>query len=356
VKRLASDLPLKKALNILHITKPLVQDLASSDEGYVHEVEVCFTSGLQTTYVYIFLFKYQVSRPIFSSTLFQPISCLEVFDTENDPFRPTHAFPTLFSRSRTDLYSNQNAVFKCPPIPWTRKASTPSVEISTVVDVDELAVMFQLKLSFLDRKKCPDSPETSESRPWFSSIVTVLPRGCHPALIQVPTLCGPIARAISNRLPPQLPAGPSRSNILNTFLTTPPMITSNSRKASPLPNRRPTTSGFGATSIPSQSSSRTSSFSSDISSGRLYSSSNNSSPEPSTPPQIPDSSAIYDPSEYVLDEYDFGNLSFLNHPDYHFDFEAALNQPLQDKQPETLDPSLLAPSYPVSNSSTQGYS
>lgn len=267
-------------------------------------------------------------------------------------------FPAHFSACSPDTNSsNRNAdgTFKFPSPIWMRRPTSNLAKPTIVVDMEEFISLFSSKLSFLDKKRSasPSDPPISQTLPWFTSTVTIPPRGCHPALISIPvTSAGseiscPMAPSLNaSPLPLQLSVGSRKvttNNAFRGFSTKEPLS---------FYHYLPSTSHRHPSSLTSKSSSRASSFSSDVSFGnRICSStSGHSSPEPSTPPHLPESDPSVNLEEFFLEDYDFDVFTLINHPDF-IDMENLRNQQqilLPDKQPDTatINPSLLTYSHP----------
>ncbi|KDR85449.1 hypothetical protein GALMADRAFT_361524 [Galerina marginata CBS 339.88] len=302
LRRLSSDLPLERALRAWQERTPF-----SPNRSPTPSDEACVSENMDE----------EEDRP-------QPTSCIDAF---ND-FRPPHAFPTTLAaaRSRPDPFPSDNGVFKFPPPTWMRTPATtpPPSAASSPIDINEFARTFHLKLNFLNStgrqgtgKRAPKSK--SKAPRWYEATTTIPSRGRHPAF--KPLHSRPSSNILPTSFSFQFPMGSGTTSATNVFLPPPPSLcvtpTTPSRKISRLPRRVP--SSNLAPTAPSSprtlsSSSRSSSFSSDTSTrSRISSSSSrNSTPDPSTPPPLPNMEipAVQDPG-LVQQQLDVSGINDL---------------------------------------------
>ncbi|KAF8913107.1 hypothetical protein CPB84DRAFT_1760357 [Gymnopilus junonius] len=262
LRRNASDLPLRIALNVLQEKDidPMVRTPSPSDDDSIGED--IDDEDLQVP---------------------QPTSCIDAFDS----FRPRHAFPSPYSPTVPDPFLNDNGVIKFPPPTWKRRpaSSVPAYIQSSSVDMNEFVRMFHIKLNISQGVRKRTTPKSSEARsPWYAATVTIPSRAPLPALMRAPSLPS-IIPPPSSLFSFQYPSSSRSTTTASAFLS-PRQEMANARKISPLPRRFPASSDSPS---PFQSTSRISSFSSNYPSRSRSSSSSSTSrtPEPTTPPQLP---------------------------------------------------------------------
>ncbi|PPQ67182.1 hypothetical protein CVT25_005783 [Psilocybe cyanescens] len=362
VRRLDSDVPLKRSLGVL----------AKNAEPY--QLRLCTPSddknGLNSDDKHK---EFDIQRPKSPKLA----SCLEeTKDThEDDLIRPPHAFPEPRKSQHDDPFPNDNGVFRFPPPIWRRKPATTPI-IPTEVDMDDFARTFHMKLNFINgpwkRESTPSKSDFPSFTPWFAPSRTIPPRAPHPSLVRtyvsslvessimrpltlnphifdfgeqpnkpgiscvVRLPCGPppsdssiiesftLPSQVPRQGVPLLPQSTPFSPTPSASLLAPPGEVPR-RKVSPLPRRGPSkTQSFG---------SRTSSFSSESSS-----SSDDTISSPSTPPSLPNQTLVSvesDDSTYNFDSYNFDFSSLTSDPSPRtFDFSEEKSP--YDEQSPTL--------------------
>ncbi|KAF4622932.1 hypothetical protein D9613_002219 [Agrocybe pediades] len=308
------------------------------------------------------------------SSTTQITSRLEALCSEVDPSRPSHVFPAPFSPSDPKAPHGDDCTFKFPPSLWRRRPHEILAPQAVPIDMEEFVAIFRTKLTFLDKRRRASPLGSSESQPWFSSTVTVPSAGFHTpgkhGSIVLSESLACYTASLASQFPPS-PGQVASRNAFQAFVGSKPL---------PFFNRE--TVGDQNTIPAWKPTSRVASYSSEASCGSLSlsSASNDTSPEPATPPQLPeqdvslqlgssipplslrdqDTSAYpalgFNRDEFVPDEYDFSVFDFnlFNHPDFIQHPDVSIGDynvmspvlrhiPLPDKQTPiaTVDPSQL---------------
>lgn len=199
--------------------------------------------------------------------------------------RPPHSFPETTASDYPEPFPNDDGVFKFPPPVWRRKPATKPIPPHSV-DMDEFSQSFHLKLNFAESSRrqgtSPSNlskPDGHSPEPWFTSTTSFALSAPLPYLLREPDVSLQISPPPIPflHIPNPEPTFGSSSLGLPIATLVSPSDRSVKRKTRPLPRRTP---HFG---------SRTSSFASNTSARSRNSSwsSNHSSPEPLTPPPLP---------------------------------------------------------------------
>uniref|UniRef100_A0A8H7YAP0 Homeobox domain-containing protein n=1 Tax=Psilocybe cubensis TaxID=181762 RepID=A0A8H7YAP0_PSICU len=174
IRRLDSDLPLKRALELLSRPLQVYQRLPLPLVN-----EPCGTSWENN------------KRADTQSESSEVTSVLS--ETDSIEIRPPHAFPTRRSDQYPDPFPTDKGAFTFPSPIWRRTPATTSI-IPTAVDIDDFSRQFHMKLNFVNnswKRDCtPTKSEVFSSTPWFAPLRTIPPSAPLSSLQQPRSLAG----------------------------------------------------------------------------------------------------------------------------------------------------------------------